>query len=386
MKIIFWFSFFSILYTYLGYICILFIWSKVRPRPVKKVYKSPEPFVSVVIAVRNEEQSINKRLKNLLEQVYPKDNIEIIVSSDGSTDRTNNIVKSFINEINSSKQFQETYPKIKLIELPNNMGKAYAINEAIKQAKGKYIIFTDARQQFAPTVIRELVANFSDPKVGCVSGELIFYENSDTTIKAEMGFYWSFEKKIRKLESKVKSVVGATGAIYGIRRNLFRPMPRETILDDVYQPMNVVLQGYRTVFDEEAVAYDTISKDFAQERRRKVRTLLGNYQLVTLLPGLLSWRKNPILFQYISHKLLRLFVPFFFIALIVSSAALSGTIYKATCIGSLSIPLLQLLHRYLKYVPLLGKLSALANTFISLNYFALIAFFYAIKPGRKEIW
>jgi len=378
MKFLFWFSLSFILYTYAGYPCLLFVWSKLFPKKVNKAYLSPEPMVSVVVAARNEETNIGARIENFLEQDYPLEKMEIIIVSDGSTDATNDIVRQF-----ASANVGQC--ALKLIELDDSKGKPNSLNIGVQQATGEFIVFADARQKFEPNAVKELMANFNDPKVGCVSGELLFYEDSDTNIKTEMAFYWNLEKHVRKMESAVGSVAGATGAIYAIRKSLFRPLPDEILLDDVLIPMNAIMDGFRTVFDGNAIAYDTVSKDLSEEKGRKIRTLLGNYQLLQIMPELLSPAKNPIFFRYLSHKVLRLFVPFFFFVFLFSSLMINGLFYKLAFIGTIMIILFPLVDRHIPSASHLHMVSKLSRTFVSLNYFALIAFFYFIRPGKKEV-
>jgi cellulose synthase/poly-beta-1,6-N-acetylglucosamine synthase-like glycosyltransferase len=188
------------------------------------------------------------------------------------------------------------------------------------------------------------------------------------------------------MESSIHSVPGATGSIYAIRKVLFEPIPRGTLLDDVFVPMKIISKGYRSVFDSKAIAYDTISRDFAEEKKRKVRTLIGNYQLLGIMPELLSLKKNPIFFSFISHKILRLFVPFFFLIIVVSSLLMSGFIYKLSLIISTGTLLLPLGQKIFTKVPYVGMLSTMARTFVSLNYFALLAFLHLIWPRKKKVW
>lgn len=350
MVILFWISALLIAYTYLGYPLWLFTQKKISLKPVTKgLY---EPTVSVVIAARNEEQAILRRLENLLGQTYPPEKLQIIVVSDGSTDRT----------VETVRQLSEN--RVMVIPLETNQGKAVALNAGINAAQGEIIVFTDARQQFEPDVLQQLVANFADEKVGCVSGELLFLKDVDSTIQAEIGAYWKYEKWIRKAESATGSVVGATGAIYAIRRNLYQALPQGTLLDDVLTPMRIVIQGYRTIFDETAIAYDVVSKNTSQEWKRKVRTLAGNWQLLSLQPALLIPVINPNCLRFVSHKLMRLIVPAALVTLLFSSFFLTGPFY-------LGILLLQLLCYS---AALIGCSLPTARRFrlINLSYFFLV--------------
>lgn len=318
---IFWFSLLFIFYTYLGYPIALYLYTFVGKRPVHLGKTDDFPSVSVVIAARNEADVIVSRLENILVQHYPHEKIEIIVVSDGSDDKTVDNVISFRDEQKNSPS------KIHLIDLSQAQGKPSALNVGVEKASGSILVFTDCRQKFAKDTIRYLVENFGDEAVGCVSGELIFMDSLESDIEAEMGVYWKYEKFIRKLESKTGSVVGVTGAVYAMRRNLHITLPSETILDDLFTPLHCYLQGKRVIFDAKAKAYDYVSLDAGKEYQRKVRTLAGNWQLFSLLGKALSPFSFSLWWKFYSHKISRLLVPFLLPFLWVTSFLLEGTIY-----------------------------------------------------------
>jgi len=315
MERLFWASIITVAYVYVGYPVLLAIWSAFGSRPVRKQRSLPcasWPSVSVIVAARNEARRLPARVRNLLEQDYPGP-VEIIVVSDGSTDGTRAAVAPYRQSV-------------RLIELPQG-GKPAAVNAGVQAATGDILVFADARQRFATDAIRQLVANFSDPVVGGVTGELVLEtpgDADDSTISEGVGLYWHYEKWLRRHESRVASTLGATGAIYALRRSLWRPLPAETLLDDVLAPMRVVLAGYRMVFDDEAKAFDRPEADSATESRRKTRTLAGNYQILTLEPRLLVPFGNPVWGQYVSHKLGRLVVPWALIVTLITSALLAS--------------------------------------------------------------
>ena len=377
---IFWFSLFFILYIYFGYSCLLFLLSKIRKNKPNKLCYPEECRVSIVIAARNEEKKIEDRIQNLLDQTYDQSKLEIIVVSDGSTDDTSTVVANLI-----SRKKDVCEVKIKLITLDENKGKPHALNLAVAESSGEIIVFTDARQKFDPRAIKELTANFCDSRVGSVSGELLFIDEKDSELILEMGIYWRYEKNIRKMESTILSVPGATGAIYAIRRSLYEPIPSETLIDDVLIPLNIIFKGYRSVFDESAKAYDTLSKDYKEEKKRKIRTLLGNYQILKIKPSLLSPRKNPIFFQFISHKVLRLFVPFFFIMAMVASL-FSGIPYLFFFIIVAVGSVIAFSESFFNYPKIVIKVCNIVKTFYLLNYFALIAFIYFVYTKDRKIW
>ena len=194
-----------------------------------------------------------------------------------------------------------------------------ALNAGVAAAGGEIIVFTDARQRFAPDAVVQLVANFSDSSVGAVSGELILEDGLCRDEPAGVGLYWKLEKWIRRKEATIDSVIGATGAIYALRRVLYQPLPPGIILDDVVTPMRIAMSGYRVIVEPRAQAYDQLSGNACQEFARKVRTLAGNYQTLAQWPDLVNPRRNRLFIQYLSHKICRLVVPFALILVFVAS-------------------------------------------------------------------
>jgi poly-beta-1,6-N-acetyl-D-glucosamine synthase len=285
-----------LLYTYLAYPLLLAVLAPICGGAVGKAYATPS--VTIVIAAWNEVARIKERIENCLEQNYPESLLEIVVVSDGSTDGTVQAARS----IGSSR--------VRVIVGETKAGKAQALNSGVAIAKGKVIVFADARQSFSKGALRELVANFSDPGVGAVTGELVLEESDGGSTRSHAGgLYWKIEKWMRKNEGIIDSTIGATGAIYAVRRALFRSLPPNAILDDLLLPMQIVMQGYRVVFEPQAKAYDFVTADYRAEFSRKVRTLAGNYQAMSLCPELLSPWKNRLFFQFISHKVCRLIAP-----------------------------------------------------------------------------
>ena len=370
MIFIFWLCLTIIGYTYIGYPLLLWLFARISPIEVAAAQITPD--VTVVIAAMNEEKNIGDRLENILSQGYPPERFEIIVVSDGSTDRTDEIVQSYKGR------------NVTLLKLEIRQGKAIALNEGIDSARGEIIVFTDARQSFAPGAISQLVANFADSSIGCISGELKFFDNS-SGIHTEMGGYWRFEKWIRSNESRSGSVVGATGSIYAIRKALYQPLPSGTILDDVLTPLNIVMQGYRCIFDGGAIVYDIISETVNQEWRRKVRTLAGNWQLLSLRPALLLPAINPILWRLISHKLLRLIVPFALVILFWSGATQPYLIYRIATLTQLLIYLLALTG-YLLPLSRNFQMINISYFFAVMNIAALCGFWHWLTGNCGSIW
>jgi poly-beta-1,6-N-acetyl-D-glucosamine synthase len=371
MTWVFWLAAAMIAYAYVGYLGWLWLRAQWRPWPVRR--GRVEPLVSVVMVVRNEEAVLPDKLRNLLELDYPGKNFQIVVVSDGSTDGTEAILR---------EHARNPHVHVLLNQLAG--GKAMGLNAAMSVAQGDIVVFTDARQEIEPGAIRLLMENFADPEVGAASGELMLGDPAQGETGRGMGLYWRVEKRVRELEAAAGSVVGATGAFYAVRRELMVEVPADTILDDVFVPMNVARQRFRVVFDGRARAWDRPDLGANREFRRKVRTLTGNYQLLQLAPWLLK-KENPLRFEFVSHKLVRLVVPFALVAALIASGILPGPFYRAAFWAQLGFYGLGLLGSTRWNLGPVSRASDAAYTFVALNTAALVAFANFVT-GRKTIW
>jgi poly-beta-1,6-N-acetyl-D-glucosamine synthase len=372
MRLIFWAAAAIIVYTYAAYPVWLWIRSRWRARPVLR--SSYFPSISIVMVVRNEAIGLMEKLKNISQIEYPSDLVESVIVSDGSTDETNAFLA------------HATLPfASKIIVHSQARGKAASLNEAIAAAAGEIVIFVDARQQVECDAVRRLMENFADVSVGCASGELLLGDSSGGESVRGLGLYWKIEKKIRDLESLTGSVVGATGALYAVRRRLLVPLPPETLLDDVYIPMHVLRQGFRVVFDSRARVWDQADLGIEREFARKVRTLTGNYQILQLAPWLCG-RSNSVRFEFISHKLMRLLVPFCLVALLSTSFLIHGPVYRSAMFLQIVFYALSLWawNRKSRQLPL-GRVANAAFALVLLNTAAVVAFTNFIT-GRKVAW
>jgi cellulose synthase/poly-beta-1,6-N-acetylglucosamine synthase-like glycosyltransferase len=317
MAVLFWSSAALIAYVYVGYPLLLAAWAQLAARPPKKrrFAAGHWPAISVIVAARNEGTRLPGRIDNLLALPYDGSR-EVIVVSDGSTDDTAEALAPYVAR-----------GEVRFLEVPAG-GKPLALNAGVAAAGGEILVFADARQRFSRSTLASLVSNFSDPEVGGATGELVLdceSGASSSSIGEGVGAYWKYEKWLRRKESVIRSTLGATGAVYALRRSLWRPLPAGTLLDDVLAPMRAVLDGWRVVFDEDAVAEDRAAPDGAAEARRKRRTLAGNYQILAQAPRLLIPLANPVWLQYLSHKVGRLIVPWALILLAASSVMLAAT-------------------------------------------------------------
>ncbi len=367
MRLVFWVSAMLIGYAYAGYPMLLML---LRVFAGKKpiVMGRATPRVSIVIAAHNEEQNLPRKLQSLRSLDYPRELLQIVIVSDGSSDCTPELLR-------------QAQPEVLPVLLQHAVGKAEALNRGIAQATGEILVFLDMRQTTDPNAVSELVSCFADPSVGAVSGELMLESTDGTPSPDGLGIYWKIEKLTRKLESETGSVVGATGALYAIRRELFTPIPRGTLLDDVLIPMQIARAGRRVLFHSGAIARDCVFPDATKEFSRKVRTLTGNYQLLRLAPWLLT-PANPLLLRLISHKLLRLAVPLLLMLLLLASATAAGSFYRGILVAQLLFYAAALLG-YIVPPIRRQRLVAIAYTFTMLNVAATVAF-YNFLGGRTR--
>jgi cellulose synthase/poly-beta-1,6-N-acetylglucosamine synthase-like glycosyltransferase len=373
MLAVFIFSAAVVLYAYVVYPLIVVAWAKLRARRVQKRYRQMP--VSVVIAARNEEANISARIENLLAQEYPRDLLEIIVVSDGSTDRTAELARLHAAH------------GVQVLECASPVGKATALNIGVAAASRDIVIFADARQRFSPNAIAELVSVFHDPAVGAVSGELILVAGEEVgEVHEGVGLYWKYEKLIRRSESAIASVVGATGSIYAVRRGLYVPLAPNTLLDDFLIPMRIVLAGYRVIFIRAARAFDFSSSTASKEFSRKVRTLAGNFQAVAMEPRLLDPRANPVLFQFVSHKLARLVVPYFCLAAWISSALLPHPVFRAIFVVQTLFYAMGLVNLTPLRSARIAALSRVSWTFMVMNAAAVAGLWMYLTRDEHEIW
>lgn len=316
MLVIFWVSLSLLVYSYFVYPLLLKL--LVKPKSIGLQDITEYPSVDIIIAAYNEESCIKARIENALAQNYPG-TLNILVASDGSKDKTGEIITGF------------TDTRVKAHDFPENRGKISVLNDLISQSTADYLVLTDANTEFNVDAVDILIRSFTG-KVGAVSGELIL--ETDAGNQNQDGLYWQYEQLLKKYESALGGLLGANGAIYAIKRELYIPLPKDTVVDDFCIVMNIKKQGYQVVYNDAAVATEEIAPSLKEEYGRRVRIGVGNYKAFMVNLWALSPLEGWFSLCYWSHKVLRWFAPHLMLVIFLSNLALIElTFYKFLFVG-----------------------------------------------------
>ena len=369
----FWASLSFISYTYLGYPLVLRLISYFFSVPVKKA--AYNPLATLLISVYNEEKVIAEKIENSLALDYPKDQLEIIIVSDASTDRTDEIASSYANY------------GLKILRNEVRIGKTSCLNKAVPEAKGDIIIFSDANSVYDKSSIREIVANFADSRVGCVTGFTKYFSEESNAMVESVGLYASLEKKTKELESRLGSCVGADGAIFAIRKKLYQTL-KATDINDFVIPLQVVSKGYRTILEGDAFCYEKTAKDSQGEFLRQVRitnrtlrAIFNNKELFNV------YRYKLFSFNLFSHKLFKFMAPFSLIIMFLSNLVLAGRtlFFNLFLIFQVIFYGLAMLEKERESGPLI-KLISVCRTFVIVNIAILKGWITYCKGEDFTTW
>ncbi len=372
----FWLSLAMLLYAYVGFAALLAIVGLLRRRHVRRQPITPP--ISLIIAAYNEEESIAARLDNALALDYPPEALQIIVASDGSDDGTETIVQSYVER------------GVRLLSYPRR-GKIHALNDAVTQATGEILVFSDANSMYETDALRNLARNFADPEVGGVGGNTVYSQRADSDSSSHgENLYWNYDKWLKQLESLTGSIISAHGAIYAIRKELYEPPMETAVTDDFAISTAVIEQGYRLVYENEARAHEFIIPAAEREFRRKVRLMTRGLRSVLLRKALLNpFRYGFYSLELFTHKVLRRLVPLFLIVLLVTSIVLSASspwylAFAAAQIGFYFLAACGYLlrnHRVGHWPPLY-----IAFFYCLGNAAAFLAVMNVIRGHRIELW
>ena len=374
VEILFWIALIIVLYVYIGYPIIAYGIAILLNRRVKK--GSATPFVTVLIAAFNEQAVIEATIRNKLNQNYPKDRLEILVVSDNSSDKTDEIVDGIKDA------------RVRLIRQEPRAGKTSALNLAIPQAKGEIIIFSDANSLYAPDTIRKLVTNFFDPLVGYVTGRMIYASTDGTMVGDGCSAYMKYENRLREIETRLGSIVGVDGGVDAVLKRLYHPMKNDQ-LPDLVLPLKVIAQNHRVVYETEAILWENSLNETSDEYRMRVRVSLRALWALFYMRELLWFRKNLLFsWQLWSHKVLRYLCFLFLVLLLYSNFRLfwKNFFYQAFfCIqvigyvGAIAEPVMARKVRNL-------KLLRFARYFVLINFAAAHAFIKFLAGKKQALW
>lgn len=379
LLVIFWLCLFIPIYNYAGYAVLVVLANKIFPRKIKAFEPDFEPAVTLLIAAYNEENDIAEKIANSLSLDYPKNKLKIAFVTDGSTDKTPEIIR--------------LYPEILLFHEDARRGKAMAINRVMPLIDTPIVVFCDANTELNPDAIRKLVRHYADPEVGGVSGEKIInpkYANSSAG-KGE-GLYWKYESYLKKIDSEFYSVVGAAGELFSIRTHLYIPVEPDTILDDFMISLRINKLGYRIIYEPKAFAMENPSANIAEESKRKVRIAAGGFQSIFRLTSLLNiFKFGRLSFLYISHRVLRwLVTPFALLVLFIATFMLVYFYQSTFYLWFLLAQILFYMLAFLGWInSRLNMKIPLVNTFyyflfMNINvYFGLLKYLYG---KQSAVW
>jgi len=372
-EIVFWVSLFLIFYTYFGYSLVVMVLSQFFTDNRK--IEGHEPKVSFLITAYNEELSIEQKLNNTLSLNYDPQNLEIIVASDGSTDNTDEIVKTFADR------------GVRLVRVEGRVGKTETQNQAVKQATGDIVIFSDATTRYDDDAIKNIVRNYADPAVGAVSGRYEYYNPTGASIGLGSVLFWKYENFIKKSQTRIKTITGCCGCIYSVRRDLYTPLPAD-IISDLVEPLTILEKGYRIVFEPKAVAYEETTENTSDEFNMRIRVITRGMR------GLLYMKKlfNPfkygfISFQLFSHKVMRWMIPVFAIVAFISNSLLLGNMfYDVMFVLQVVFYLMAILGLLTEKMNIHIKLFSVPLYFTTVNVASLISFYKTMIGYKAVTW
>lgn len=376
IEILFWISLLAVVYSYLGYALLIYVSSRLFGRDLvpPEVLDEELPTASLLIAAHNEERFIAQRVENALAMDYPREKLEIAVASDGSSDRTNEIVRQYADQ------------GVRLLDFPQRRGKSTMLNDGIQQVSGEIVMLTDANTFFEPDAAKKLVRWFSDPELGFICGRLILIDPQ--TGGNVDGLYWKYETFLKQCENRLGGLLGANGAIYAIRRSAYVPIPGETIVDDFVIPLLSHLKHKLKIhYDTEAVAREECPPTIKDEFRRRTRIGAGGFQSLQWLWPLMLPKYGWLAVTFVSHKVLRWFCPFFLIAVFASNLFLIGQpLYQVLFALQLAFYGLSLVGMFVKANGLMPRLLRLTTMFTSMNLALFLGFWRWLAGRQKGVW
>jgi cellulose synthase/poly-beta-1,6-N-acetylglucosamine synthase-like glycosyltransferase len=371
---VFWLGAGALFYTYVGYPLLLVVISRLRSRPVRRSERLLT--VSVIITAYNEERDLRAKLENTLALDYPKDSLEIIVASDCSTDQTDEIAREYAAR------------GVRLQRQPERLGKTAAQNAAVAAARGEVILFSDATTLYSPDVLRVMIPDFADSSVGCVAGRLIYVDPGQSSVGRGARSYWGYETFIKRHESRVCSLIGASGCLYAVRRSAYVPMYHEACSDFLIAT-KMAEQGLRTIYEPAAVCTEETNKQVDKELRMRVRVITQTFTDLWRHRAMMNpLRSGFYAVELFSHKVMRYLVPVFMVACLIAAGLLAArsVFYGAVFLAQVCFYLAAGLSWVLERAGARNRVLALPLYFVLANLASLIAFYKFLSGERYARW
>lgn len=380
LELVFWTLLCIVFYAYFGYGIILYALVKIREiiTPERQIINfSFEPTVSLIVPCFNELSILENKVKNCLQLNYPRQKLQIIFITDGSSD--------------GSDIYLSRYPEIEVLHQPIRKGKSAAENRSVAFAEGEIIIFSDANTILPENAVKSLVRHYINPAVGGVSGEKkIVQSGKENAAGAGEGFYWKYESLLKRFDARLLTIVGAAGELFSFRRHLFRPLEEDTILDDFVLSLRITQAGYRVLYDPSATATETASANSKEELKRKIRICAGGWQAMSRLKSLFNFFSHPVLtFQYVSHRVLRwTLAPLFLILAIPLNIILASEsqFYTVILILHAAFYLMAFIGMLFEKQEMRYKIFFIPYYFIMMNFAAIAGFQRYIKGSQQATW
>jgi cellulose synthase/poly-beta-1,6-N-acetylglucosamine synthase-like glycosyltransferase len=373
-EMVLWLSALALVYTYAGYPLLLLIMSRLRAHEVRR--GAFKPTVTVIVTAYNEERDLAAKLENTLALDYPRELLEIIVASDCSTDRTDEIASVFAER------------GVRLVRQPQRLGKTAAQNMAVAEARGEIILFSDATSLYEQNVLRVMMPSFADPTVGCVAGRLIYVDLAKSRVGRGARSYWGYETFLKEHESRIFSLIGASGCLYAVRRSAYVPLYAEACSDFIIAT-KMVEQNLRAVYEPTAVCTEETNRHSGKELKMRVRVIAQTFTDLWRHRAMMNpFRSGFYAVQLLSHKVMRYAVPFFLIAILATSAILArhSALYSIVFVAQLGCYLSALGAGMLERAGVHSRLLALPQYFVLSNLAALIAFYQFLRGERYAHW
>ena len=376
LVVVFWASLVCVVHSYIVYPLIVAAWAALKTSRATPTL-SELPRVSLMMSVYNEEHVIREKLANLVAVQYPEEKLEILIGSDGSTDSTEALVR------------ESALPNVTLTSFDRRRGKAAVLNDLVSKATGEILLFSDANTFYAPDAVRNLVRHFGEKEVGGVCGNLRLKAAVRNSGGKGEAAYWQYENVIKQCEGKIRTTFGATGGIYALRRNLYRMLPtKKAITDDFLLPLYAVMEGYRMLYDPDAIGWEETTPSTVREFQRKARIGAQNFNGIVEIRSLLHPRHGFISFGLISHKLIRWFIPILLLLIFISSIFLVplGGIYTGYFIAQCVFLGMAVLGWYLDRHSKPVLLFTMPYYFLVANAALLTGFFRFLRGSQMTAW